>query len=54
MKKYNIEIEFKAGSDFQQELFDTHLKVFMAALKEGTLRGHKKNTVHINLQGEEV
>ena len=53
-REYIIEIKFKAGSEFQEEIFDTHLGVFMNALREGTLRGHKGNKIEIKAKGGRI
>jgi hypothetical protein len=49
-KKMTIIIEYKAGSDFQEQYLDSLINVFMEGVKDSFLKYHKKNKMNFVIE----
>lgn len=54
VKEYNIRIRFKAGSDYQQKLFDEMVEAYLLALRLHFSHSHIDNGIEISTQGKDL
>ena len=49
-KKITITIDYKAGSDFQEQFLDSLVNVFMEGLSDSFLKHHKRNEINFIIE----
>lgn len=50
MKKHKVIIEFKAGSEFQEEFMKESLEMLLGAFRDFSHSRHKKNSVTFEIE----
>ena len=49
-KKMTITIDYKAGSNFQDQFLNSLVKVFMEGLSDSFLKHHKRNEINFIIE----
>jgi len=52
-KKMTITINYKAGSDFQEQFLYSLVNVFMEGLSDSFLKHHKRNEINFIIENNE-